>query len=103
MIREIFVTLPVTDLARATAIYDAVGFANNASLLNERTSGMVWPNAITVMLLDHAFHAAFTDKSIIDARTQTGGLFCVTFYGREAVDDIHRRARAAGGHGWRTV
>ncbi len=103
MIREIFVTLPVTDLARATALYDAVGLAKNHTLLNERTSGIVWPNAITVMLLNHAFHVDFADKSIIDARNQIGVLLCVTFDSREAVDDIHRRARAAGRHRWRTV
>lgn len=103
MTRMIFVNLPVTDVARATAFYEAIGFTKNEAFSNEQASGMVWSDAIHVMLLDHTFYATFTDKRIIDARTQSGVLLCLTFDSRAAVDDIHRRARDAGGHDTRQV
>ena len=85
MTRMIFVNLPVTDLARATAFYQAIGFTKNDMFSNEQASGMVWSDAIHVMLLDHAFYATFTDKRIIDGRTQSGVLLCLTFDSRAAV------------------
>lgn len=97
MTRMIFVNLPVTDVARATAFYEAIGFTKNEAFSNEQASGMVWSDAIHVMLLDHAFYATFTDKRIIDARTQSGVLLCLTFDSRAAVDAFHDSARRAGG------
>jgi uncharacterized protein len=97
MTRLIFINLPVTDVARATAFYQAVGFEKNEMFSNEQASCMVWSEAIHVMLLDRAFYATFTNKRIIDAKAESGVLLCLSFDSRAAVDDIHRRATAAGG------
>jgi predicted lactoylglutathione lyase len=121
----IFINLPVADVEKATAFYEAIGFEKNQSFSNAQASAMVWSEAIQVMLLDHAFYATFTDKRIIDARTESGVLLCLSYDDREAVDNIHRKAVAAGrretrviedqgfmyggafddpdGHGWETV
>lgn len=103
MTRMIFINLPVSDVARATAFYQALGFTQNEMFSNAQASCMVWSEAICVMLLDHAFYATFTDKRIIDAHRDSGALLCLTFDSRAAVDDIHRRAREAGGHDTRQV
>ena len=93
----IFVNLPVTDVARSTAFYEALGFQKNDKFSSEQASGMVWSDAIHVMLLDHAFYATFTDKTIIDAKTTSGVLNCLSFDSKEAVDAIHQAAKDAGG------
>ncbi len=103
MPRMIFINLPVADLAKATAFYEAIGFEKNEAFSNAQASAMVWSDAIHVMLLDHAFYATFTDKRIIDARTESGVLLCLSFEGREAVDEIHRKAVAAGGRETRAI
>lgn len=103
MPRMIFVNLPVADLAKATAFYEAIGFKKNDAFSNEQASAMGWSEAINVMLLDHAFYATFTDKRIIDARAESGVLLCLSFDHREAVDDIHRKAVAAGGRETRSI
>ena len=54
-------------------------------------------NSISVILLDHQFYATFTDKTIIDAKTTSGALLCLTFDKKAAVDSIHAAARKAGG------
>lgn len=58
---------------------------------------MQWSDTITVMLLSHEFYATFTTKAIIDARTTSGVLLCLSFESKQAVDAIHQAARDAGG------
>ncbi|PZX14911.1 hypothetical protein LX81_02762 [Palleronia aestuarii] len=103
MTRAIYINLPVEDVARATAFYEAVGFEKNDAFSNAQASAMRWSEAISVMLLDRPFYATFTEKTIIDARTQSGALLCLTFDGKAEVDDIHRRAVAAGGRNVREI
>ncbi|WP_260482788.1 VOC family protein [Sphingomicrobium flavum] len=97
MTKKIFINLPVRDLAASTRFYEAVGFAKNTQFSNEDASAMEWSGAISVMLLSHHFYSTFTRKAIIDARTTSGALLCLTFDDKEAVDAIHRAARDAGG------
>lgn len=97
MTKMIFVNLPVSDVARATAFYQALGFEKNEKFSSEQASGMVWSEAIHVMLLDHAFYATFTDKKIADAKTTSGVLNCLSFADKAAVDAFHEAARSAGG------
>ena len=103
MAKMIYINLPVADVAAATRFYEAIGFEKDESFSNEQASGMQWSDTIWVMLLDHAFYSTFTDKKIIDARTTSGALLCVTFDSKEAVEDIHRRAVEAGGTETRKV
>lgn len=103
MSKMIFVNLPVADLAKATAFYEAIGFEKNPQFSNTQASAMVWSEAIHVMLLDHAFYASFTRKPIIDAKRTSGALLCLSFDSRAAVDQIHRKALAAGGTQTRAV
>lgn len=97
MPRKIFVNLPVADVARATAFYEAIGFTKNAMFSNEQASAMEWSDAISVMLLDRAFYATFTTKQIIDAHTMSGVLLAISRDSRAEVDSITEAAIAAGG------
>lgn len=97
MSKKIFVNLPVTDVARSSAFYAALGFEQNMQFSNEQAACMVWSDAILVMLLDHAFYATFTSKTIIDAKTTSGALLCLTFDEKADVDAIHAAAHDAGG------
>lgn len=97
MPKKIFINLPVSDVVASTAFYEALGFVKNPAFSNEQASAMVWSEAILVMLLDHAFYASFTAKKIIDAKTTSGALLCLTFDEKAAVDAIHAAARDAGG------
>lgn len=97
MARMIFVNLPVADVRKSTAFYQAIGFTRNEQFSNEQASGMVWSDTIHVMLLDHAFYSTFTSKAIIDAKTTSGVLNCLSFDDKAGVDAIHAAARNAGG------
>ena len=97
MAKMIFVNLPVADVVNATAFYAALGFEKNEMFSNAQASAMVWSDTITVMLLDHAFYATFTGKRIIDAKSETGVLLCLSRDSRADVDQITEAAIAAGG------
>ena len=97
MTQMIFVNLPVADLAKATAFYEALGFKKNAAFSNEQGSSMAWSDAIVVGLLDKAFFATLTAKRIADATKETSALLALSFDDRAAVDAITQAALAAGG------
>lgn len=101
--RMIFVNLPVRDVARATAFYEAIGFTRNAAFSNAVASAMQWSDAISVMLLDHSFYATFTEKPIADTHATSAALFCLSFDDRAQVDAIHAAARDAGGRETRAI
>lgn len=95
--KMVFVNLPVADVAVATAFYEAIGFEKNETFSNEQASAMTWSEAINVMLLAKPFYATFTDKRIIDAKTESGALLALNFDSRADVDAITEAALAAGG------
>ena len=97
MAKLIFVNLPVSDLARATAFYQAIGAAKNEQFCDGTASCMVFSETIHAMLLTHDKFRHFTPKKIADARTTSEVLICISADSRDAVDDIVGKASRAGG------
>ena len=59
---QIFVNLPVRDLKKATAFYEAIGASRNPQFSDDTSSCMVLSETLFVMLLTHAKWAVFTKK-----------------------------------------
>ena len=97
MAKLIFVNLPVADLVRATAFYEAIGAQKNEQFSDGTSSCMVFSETIHTMLLTHEKFRQFTPKPIADARATTEVLICVSADSRDAVDDMVGRASATGG------
>ncbi len=98
MPQMIFLNLPVTDLAKSKAFYEAVGAANNPAFTDDTAACMVVEEgSIHVMLLTHEKWATFTSKAIPDAHTTAQVLICVSADSREAVDGQVDKAVKAGG------
>lgn len=93
----IFVNLPVANVAKATAFYEAIGMTRNEQFSNEQASAMRWSDEISFMLLAHEFYATFTSKRIADAQTTSEVLLCLSRDSRADVDAIVEAALAAGG------
>jgi uncharacterized protein len=93
----IFVNLPVSDLARATAFYEAVGARKDGRFSDETASCMVFSETIHAMLLTYDKFRQFTPKEIADAKRATEVLVCVSAGSRGEVDAIAEKAGAAGG------
>jgi len=97
MAKLIFVNLPVSDLERANAFYQAIGAVKNEQFSDHTASCMVFSDTIHAMLLTHDKYRQFTPKKIADARTTSEVLICLSADSRAAVDDMIGRAKAAGG------
>jgi predicted lactoylglutathione lyase len=93
----VFINLPVTDLRRSMAFYEAVGFRNNKQFTDDTGACMVLSEAISVMLLTHAKWARFTTRTIPDAKTTAQVLLCISRDSRDAVNAIVEAASKAGG------
>jgi uncharacterized protein len=96
MAKQIFVNLPVADLARAKAFYSAVGFSNEPNFTDDTAACMVWSDTIYVMLLTHAKWAEFTSRPIPDSGASEV-MLAISFDSREEVDRITDASGPAGG------
>ena len=97
MSKLIFVNLPVGELKRATAFYEAIGAKKNERFCDDTASCMVFSEIIHVMLLTHDKFRQFTPKKIANAKETSEVLICISAGSREAVDDVVGKAGAAGG------
>ena len=97
MPRMVFINLPVADLARSMAFYEALGFTNNPQFTNEKAAAMVWSESIYVMLLTHDFWKTFTTKTIPDGKTNAQVMLALNLDDRAAVDAMIETAAAHGG------
>lgn len=86
MSKQIFVNLPVSDLTKATAFYEALGFVKNPAFSNDDASSMGWSAEIFVMLLTHDFYKQFLKgKEIADTKNTSGVLLALSLDSKEAV------------------
>ena len=94
---QIFVNLPISDLAASMAYYKALGFDHNPQFTDETAACIVISDTIYVMVLTHEKFAQFSDLPIPDAKQQRQALYALSRDNREAVDQIAEAGVAAGG------
>ncbi|HEX5182140.1 MAG TPA: VOC family protein [Allosphingosinicella sp.] len=97
MAKLIFVNLPVTDLGRSTAFYEALGASRNPQFSDDTASCIVFSETIHVMLLTHEKYLQFSPRPIGDAHQTSQVLLCISADSRAEVDATVERAAAAGG------
>ena len=97
MSKQIFINLPVTDVVRSVAFYEAIGFFKDDRFSNASAVAMQWSDQVSFMLLGHDFFATFAQKPIADEHEKTAHIFCPAMESRAGVDEIVSKAAAAGG------
>ena len=93
----IFINLPVADLPRSIAFYEAVGATRNPMFSDDTAACMVVSDVIHVMLLTHDKWRTFTDRRIPDAHASAQVMLCLSKNSRAAVDAVVDQAGGAGG------
>ncbi len=96
MTRMIFVNLPVADLPKAMAFYQALGFTNDARFTDETAASLVVSDTIFVMLLTHDKWRTFTTRPICDRGSSEVSL-ALSCDSRDEVDAMVAAAAAGGG------
>lgn len=97
MTTQIFVNLPVKDLARSTEFFTRLGYRFDPRFTAEKAACMIVSDGIYVMLLLEKFFQTFTTKPIADATQSTEVLLALSCDSRAKVDEQVRKALAAGG------
>jgi len=97
MSRQIFVNLPVKDLQRSIDFYTALGFSFNPKFTDENATCMIVADDVLVMLRVEPFFRSFIDKPLCDAKAATEVLLALSCKDRAEVDEMMRKALAAGG------
>jgi hypothetical protein len=97
MTTKIFVNLAVKDLKRSMEFFTNLGYRFNPQFTDETAACMIVADDIYVMLLTHPKFKEFTPKAICDSTKFTEVLVCLSSESREKVDDMVRKAVAAGG------
>jgi predicted lactoylglutathione lyase len=97
MPKLIFVNLPVSDLSKSIAFYEALGAVKNEQFTDHTAACMVFAETIHVMLLTHDKFRQFTPKAIADAKETTEVLICLSADSRDEVDTTLAKAAASGG------
>ena len=98
MATQIFVNLPVKDLKKSVDFFTALGYTFNPQFTDENATCMiVSEDQVFVMLLVEKFFQTFTPKPIADAKAATEVLIALSCESRAQVDEMVKKAVAAGG------
>lgn len=95
--RKMFVNLPVRDLKKSTAFFSALGFTYNPKFTDENAACMIISDEAFAMLLAEPFFRTFTRREPCDTTRNTEALIALSCGSRGEVDDLLKKAIAAGG------
>jgi hypothetical protein len=95
--RKLFVNLAVGDLKKSMDFFSTLGFQFNPKFTNESAACMIVSDESFVMLLTRPFFQSFTKREPCDTTKYSEGLFALSCGSREEVDQMVRKALAAGG------
>jgi predicted lactoylglutathione lyase len=97
MANKIFVNLPVKNLSKSIEFFTKLGFGFNPQFTDETATCMIVTDDIFVMLLTEEKFKSFTPKEICDTKKYTEVLVALALENRAKVDEMVRKAVAAGG------
>lgn len=97
MARQLFINLPVKDLNRSVEFFTKLGYTFNPQFTDENATCMIVSDTIYVMLLTEEYFRTFMPKEVCDTSRYAEVLVALSAESREAVDEMVRKAVAAGG------
>lgn len=99
MTHDIWLNLPVKDLAESIGFYKAIGFAANPGPGNSEHSASftIGQKKVVLMLFRQDVFADFANSAVSDTAKGTEVLFSLGADSRGQVDDAAHRAKSAGG------
>lgn len=94
---KLFVNIPVSDIQRSIIFFESLGFSFNTQFTDATATCMLVGEDAYVMLLDRERFAGFSKKPIGDVRTAPTALYTFSVNSRAEVDEMVKKAVAAGG------
>ena len=100
MSRQLFVNLPVENIAATRAFFAGLGFEFDDQFGDRTTACMAVNDSAWVILLEKARFRDFINDDICDTARSREVLVCISADDREGVDSLVDAALAAGGSKW---
>lgn len=97
MVTSMFVTLPVNDPAKSLEFYKAVGFSIDPRFADGSASCVALNDKVSLMLGSKEQFAQVSPRPPVDPTTGNQVLMSLNCESREEVDEMVRKAIAAGG------
>jgi predicted lactoylglutathione lyase len=99
MTQDIWLNLPVKNLAASVAFFKAIGLVLNPGPGNTEVSAsfVVGDKKVVLMLFTDTVFSGFTRNALSSSADGTEVLFSLGVESRQSVDDMADRARSAGG------
>lgn len=94
---KLFVNIPVGDLQRSIRFFEELGFTFNLQFTDATATSMLVGEDAYFMLLTKERFADFSKAPLGDPRTATSALYAISVNSREEVDEMVKKAVAAGG------
>lgn len=102
MSKQVFINIPVSNVAKSTVFYEELGFTKNPNFSDEKASSMMWSDDIVIMLLDIEFYKKFIgNKAVTDTNAASGVLIALTLGSKDAVQKFADTAKNNGGDYYR--
>lgn len=98
MTKELWLNLPVKDVLQSRAFFTQLGLPFNPRHgETDTTAQCLMIGKTAVMLFPEATFRHFTQHAVTDTQNSTEVLISIDAESREEVDDLARKAKAAGG------
>lgn len=95
--RKVFINLPVKSLPASITFFQALGYTFNQQFTDETATCMVISEEIYAMLLTEEKFRGFSPNPVCDAKQQNEVSIALNCDNRAEVDEIVKKAVAAGG------
>ena len=97
MPQMIFVNIPITDVPRARAFYEGIGFTINPMFSNDDSLCVVISDTIFLMTLKRSFFETFVTRTVGDPGKTVSALISLSQGSKAEVDAITEAALKHGG------
>ncbi|HXB38937.1 MAG TPA: VOC family protein [Bacteroidia bacterium] len=99
MVKQIWLNLPVKDVAKSKEFFTKLGFSFNTKFGDGPDSAclLVGSTNFVVMLFSEAMFKKFTQHEITDTKQSNEMLISIDAESREEVDELAKKAESAGG------
>ena len=94
---KLFVNIRVSDLQRSIDFFEALGFSFNRQFTDASATCMLVGEDAYFMLLTGEKFESFTKRAVGDPRKETQAMYAISVNSRAEVDEMVRKAIAAGG------
>lgn len=94
---KVFISLPVTDVEKASAFYNALGWQIDAAFSDAGSACVILSEAIYLMLSSHEKFQEISPKPMVLPRDGVTALIALSCPARDEVDRLTEAAIGAGG------